>query len=614
MNKNTIVKLFAGLCLGVFVTIGFESSVAAWPYTFPSYAKLKVSRDPNSQSWLYLEFEWSKSCPPNFEKGKAVEFEFGIRPKCFLRPRGGMDIIDNCDKLMEEKKYNMPLNVIPKVGPNCYVDVWNYWIPPANQVVPLTEASCGKMSPKDQQCAIQAVNGNFFADKAANFAIGLHDASVLQSGIRYSIRYPVEVNNSPDCQNLAEYTDLVGSECVVFDANGNGIIHNDWGRAWVTMQTFKSTCDLPPFWCDDAVTQYTCPQIIGAVPFGVNQLGCVNADKHTDFWLNRLCVPTGDFEFTPGYGKMTNAVCTNENNSSDLLTHGICCVDRDNDKYYGNQGQIKLEGYQPQASTFGTRTGDCNDFDPNVNPEHIGLCADCKSWSYQLFQCPIFGVRWWICNANGHWEKSLDECMSILGPSDPFDPCPANKQCSPGSKSLMSCPNGVNFKSEICNANCVWETISDCLNTCPQGQTLCGASTCVDLVTDPKNCGACEHVCPASKPYCTPVGGCVECPGTLQKCPGTADCLDLNSNDQHCGGCGPGLACTSFEHCVNGICESSCPTNGQGQHWDICYVNGEAKCINIFGDSNHCGDCAKSCASNQECKLISGMPQCVQMS
>lgn len=88
----------------------------------------------------------------------------------------------------------------------------------------------------------------------------------------------------------------------------------------------------------------------------------------------------------------------------------------------------------------------------------------------------------------------------------------------------------------------------------------CGTLTncndqCVNLVKDPNHCGACDNVCPGNKPYCTPTGGCQECPGTLQKCPGTADCLDLNANDQHCGGCGPGLACSGGEHCTNGICQ-----------------------------------------------------------
>ena len=77
---------------------------------------------------------------------------------------------------------------------------------------------------------------------------------------------------------------------------------------------------------------------------------------------------------------------------------------------------------------------------------------------------------------------------------------------------------------------------------------------CVDL-NDPANCGSCDNACPGNKPYCTPKGGCQECPGTLQKCPGTADCIDLKSNDQQCGGCGPGLACTNGEHCTDGICQ-----------------------------------------------------------
>ena len=160
------------LWLVAVLALSFNAN-AAYPYNFPAYSKVKITRDPKGQSWLYLEFMWGKELKsaknaqelaeikkwnalpchkPNFENGKAVEFEIGILPKCFLQPKGGMDKEFRCEKIMGdfEVDFNLPNDFIPSINANnCYVDVWNYWNPSPDEVVKELHDKCSLDSSGD---------------------------------------------------------------------------------------------------------------------------------------------------------------------------------------------------------------------------------------------------------------------------------------------------------------------------------------------------------------------------------------------------------------------------------------------------------------------------------
>jgi hypothetical protein len=357
-------------------------------YPFPSYAKVKVDRNPNGQSFLYLEFEWQKdTCAPNFGSGRAVEFEIHIKPKCFLRPVGGKDNNHNCDEVMGKNKYNMPKNVIPGIGPNCYVDIWNYWIPPANQIGGLLQQRCPGFN--SNACAATAVATGAFDEDQGNFSVGLHDASVLQTGVRYSIRYPVEINDSPECLESENLIQSNGPSCYFTDLDHYD--HGDWGRAWITMQTFSNTCRLT--WpCDNTHVAFTCPELIGADSWVG---GCQNVRKYTDFWLNRLCVPTGDWPFTPGLKAVGNPKngCIDEAHSGDLSSHGACCWDMDGDKYFAPAVSTSIFGTKYiDVPMFGTRAGDCNDNNSTVNPGAIEIIGDGMDNDCRGGDSPLLGT------------------------------------------------------------------------------------------------------------------------------------------------------------------------------------------------------------------------------
>jgi hypothetical protein len=76
---------------------------------------------------------------------------------------------------------------------------------------------------------------------------------------------------------------------------------------------------------------------------------------------------------------------------------------------------------------------------------------------------------------------------------------------------------------------------------CPTGQTACG-NACVNLLTDPSNCGACGNSCGAGA--CSN-GTCTCSGGYLAMCNGT--CVNTSTDSNNCNGCGnvcsPGYIC-----------------------------------------------------------------------
>ncbi|HJL14311.1 MAG TPA: hypothetical protein RMH99_01575 [Sandaracinaceae bacterium LLY-WYZ-13_1] len=85
---------------------------------------------------------------------------------------------------------------------------------------------------------------------------------------------------------------------------------------------------------------------------------------------------------------------------------------------------------------------------------------------------------------------------------------------------------------------------------CPAPFTRCGGS-CVDLATDPANCGRCGVAC-------DPTEDC-----RLGTCCGVGDtacesgCTDLQSDEQNCGSCG--FVCEAGLECVLGVCTPEDP-------------------------------------------------------
>jgi len=88
-------------------------------------------------------------------------------------------------------------------------------------------------------------------------------------------------------------------------------------------------------------------------------------------------------------------------------------------------------------------------------------------------------------------------------------------------------------------------------SSCPSHFKTCGGK-CVDIYTDPANCGACGTAC-AGGNVCS-AGACgLSCTAGETACGGS--CRDLQTDDANCGTCGN--ACTLGQHCTAGVC--GCP-------------------------------------------------------
>ena len=91
-----------------------------------------------------------------------------------------------------------------------------------------------------------------------------------------------------------------------------------------------------------------------------------------------------------------------------------------------------------------------------------------------------------------------------------------------------------------------------CAGACPAGMTACD-DRCVDLRSDPDNCGRCDNECEDSDGggnVCNDGKCAARCAPTLTNCTGA--CVDERIDPQNCGACG--LACGCGQVCSNGIC------------------------------------------------------------
>ncbi len=110
------------------------------------------------------------------------------------------------------------------------------------------------------------------------------------------------------------------------------------------------------------------------------------------------------------------------------------------------------------------------------------------------------------------------------------------------------------------------------LQVCVSGACVCRppytdvGGRCIDLASDPDNCGAPGHACPDR---CAG-GVCIrmDCPGATTSCDGA--CVDLRRDPGNCGDCG--RACRGNQVCAAGNCRdvfvpggcTSCPCDGCG--------------------------------------------------
>ena len=160
----------------------------------------------------------------------------------------------------------------------------------------------------------------------------------------------------------------------------------------------------------------------------------------------------------------------------------------------------------------------------------------------------------------------------------------------------IGCPTGQGCMSGAC--------------VCRRGTqpTVCDGQ-CIDLASDPMNCGACGKQCfrvpdggvpivgsPASSFSCS-LGQCrVYCASGLTDCNGA--CVDTNEDIANCGQCD--VACAGTTSCVSGVC--TCPLPDQ--------TNCNGLCVDTKVDGANCGACDVQCPIGSTCTASGCAIQC----
>ena len=134
--------------------------------------------------------------------------------------------------------------------------------------------------------------------------------------------------------------------------------------------------------------------------------------------------------------------------------------------------------------------------------------------------------------------------------------------------------------------------------TCGTGLQPCNGG-CVDIASDPQNCGSCGNICGAGQSCQVAV---CRCQGGLADC-GTG-CLSLSSNHDNCGACNN--VCGPTEVCNRSACSAQC---------DAGLTNCNGGCTNPLNDPLNCGTCGTMCSAGQTCSAGScvcsnGSPVC----
>jgi hypothetical protein len=187
----------------------------------------------------------------------------------------------------------------------------------------------------------------------------------------------------------------------------------------------------------------------------------------------------------------------------------------------------------------------------------------------------------------------------------PTPPCSADTTpCGGACVDLMSDPDNCGACGDVCRTdeNCVRGECGEPNCERPGATTnltACGRD-CVDLQTAQAHCGACDNPCLVGF-GCTDgecVILCAPCESGQTDC-GNCVCADLQTDKTNCGGCG--INCFDDQVCNNGACQPVDPCPGQ--------TDCGGACVNLQSDPNNCGGCGVVCESGQ-CDGGSCIPQC----
>jgi hypothetical protein len=138
------------------------------------------------------------------------------------------------------------------------------------------------------------------------------------------------------------------------------------------------------------------------------------------------------------------------------------------------------------------------------------------------------------------------------------------------------------------------------MRTRPSGLLLCAVAALLVVALAPGCSDTDGRFTLQSDAATTDIGGGLVCADPLSPC--RSMCLDLSSDPANCGTCG--FACASDQMCVSGRCLGACPT-GQTRCGQ--------RCVNLQTDRTSCGTCERACAAGLVCSEGECAPTCGPM-
>lgn len=303
--------------------------------------------------------------------------------------------------------------------------------------------------------------------------------------------------------------------------------------------------------CVSGSHQHTC---------GAGGQACMDCGNQACDWgvIQAQCVPCGTDCFPPLPGDPycqadgCGGVCPGAN----CTGGGDCQVGPD------GWAQCSMPGFCAPWNCAGCcdQSGNCKPGNLPMACGHDGVqCVDCVGLG---LSCDAASQTCGGCTPDcaGKWCGAPDGCGGVC--TGPGLTCSADMVCS--ATGTCECPN--------------------------PGEILCSTPTlaCVDVSSNPNQCGGCSSVCPPGAPC---VDGHCDCPVGSHLCTtpgGTKICTNLATDDDHCGGCN--MACPGTP-CIDGAC-GSC---GPGQ--TAC----PGACADLTTDEAHCGTCSNACPVGIDC-------------
>jgi hypothetical protein len=155
--------------------------------------------------------------------------------------------------------------------------------------------------------------------------------------------------------------------------------------------------------------------------------------------------------------------------------------------------------------------------------------------------------------------------------------------CNGSCLEIQSDPANCGSCGNACPANQVCSK-GACGAGCAAGLTKCGAA-CVDITGSQVNCGSCGNACPADQSCWQ--SACI-CPTGQDTCGANGACVDVQANTSNCGKCGN--ACATGASCTGGSC--ACPG---------AQIACSGKCVDPSSDKSNCGACGKTCSGSTSC-------------